>query len=299
MSNKRMIYMRQRVRRLLTRCHYAVNRLYDAFTASKVDCSVGDILLKRGEIYHNQFLVASKVLDAERYMRTKEQHFPYQAAITKVIYGDSYYGTEQLNQAFADLIKSYLASGYKEDSYFETDKEFRLANGNHRCALNYLMDTRVTRVLFSRRRIRFDKGIDWYVSHKLDAGLLNKILDKYGEIQEQLVARGDCFCLLTNSEELADLLSTMTIMLSRKSVEIHEASNILGKDISPGKYILSMYSHWQPEYGVKKGKLVSIRNREIEQALISRASVYKSDKSVVITGDNCLEGRLIYESVIG
>lgn len=294
-----MIYMRQRVRRVLTRCHYTVNRLYDAFTASKVDCSVGDILLKRGEIYHNQLLVASKVLDVERYMQTKESYFPYQAAMTKVIYGDNYYGTEQLNKAFADLIESYLLNGYKEDSYFETDKEFRLANGNHRCALNFLTDTRVTRVLFSKRRIRFDKGIDWYISRKLDVELLNNILVKYGEIQEQLVAKGDCFCLLTNSEELAGLLSTMVIMLDKKAVKIHEPNNILGKEILPGEYILLMYSHWHPEYRVKKGKLVSIRNREIEQALINRALVYKSDDSVVITGDNCLEGRLIYESVIG
>ena len=80
---------------------------YDDLTELITTASAGDLLLPRSrDIEHNQFLVASRLLDVKAFYNDGNESFYYQNAISRATYGEKH-DSKLGDERFKSLLNSY------------------------------------------------------------------------------------------------------------------------------------------------------------------------------------------------
>ena len=68
MSCAKVNDMKSIIKKLLVRSYSWCLRTYDRFTADRIECSIADIILQRGDVVkENQLLLSSRLCDVEDY----------------------------------------------------------------------------------------------------------------------------------------------------------------------------------------------------------------------------------------
>lgn len=169
------------IRKILSILHFRLLKIYDYFTAKEDTVLLSQILcLHDKQPTYIQFLIASRVLDAENYITEKDTSFKYQNAISHAIYG-KHHLEEEGNESFRSLIVSYLKSGH--DDKFPppfVDLNFNLIDGTHRIALCYILNISPIRVMKLARRSPFPTDISFYklqIPPNIYTDIWNKVIE--------------------------------------------------------------------------------------------------------------------------
>ena len=255
----------------------------DSLFCSRVECSIGDIVLQRDVPSNNQLLLTSRLLDVEKFFEEKDKTFPYQNAISYKKYGANH-KEQRGNMHFRDLIESYRKNGYKPDSYITCDKDLFLMDGNHRMGLHIYEKIEKVNVRIVKRKVNFEYSGDWYYSVGLPSDMMEQIYKKYQEIQQWLINSGNTFSLLI--ENINDKILNIKI-------DIYHLVNVLHIYDIDDNSLFVQFSLQQPDYVVKGGELISRRTCFIEKVLQARFP-----NSKIQISKNCLEGKRNYESIV-
>lgn len=286
------------IKKIIRILYIKINVVYDFFTSKNVVCSIGDLMLLRSEMYENQFLVSSRVLDIKDYFFNKSTKFNFQTQISLSKYGEKKYKANYYNEKFIELIKSYQKEGYKEGTPLLADKFLRLMDGNHRLACNYFFEMEKVSVKFVKRRVPYRFGIDCFVDCRLSSDLLRIVFDEYKEIQKKLVSRGDCFCFFSDDSEIAQSLHYVARVL--KQVQVDLKNDLVLSDgvaVHSGKYCLVLFSLPNPNYYCKGNRLFSARIDEIRKILMKKKNIERDSTELLLLTDSCLEGFLLYNQL--
>lgn len=180
-----------------------VVRQYDRFFSSRIECSIGDIVLQRGIPSNNQLLLTSRLLDVENYIGSDNQTFPYQNLISYKKYGKNH-KEEQGNLHFKELIESYRQYGYDTNSLITCDCDLSLMDGNHRMGLHLFQKIEEVNVRVIKRKAIKEYGGDWYYRMNVPTAIMENLYNKYNEIQQWLITTGNTFCavLFSNNEDI-------------------------------------------------------------------------------------------------
>lgn len=188
--------MKRIIKKILLRPYTLLLKLYDSLTADTFECSIGDIILKRGDVIkENQLLLTSRLCDVEAYCVHNNESFPYQNTISRKAYGKNH-NEEGGNRSFMALIESYKSKGYNPSSLITVDSDMTLMDGNHRMGLHLYEKIEKVNVRRVHRRPPFQYGVDSYYSMGLGTLFLEELHDKYQQIQQWLVNSGNTFCLV-------------------------------------------------------------------------------------------------------
>lgn len=288
-----------KLKSFLRKIHIFLNTIYDYFTSKIVQCSVGDLLLIRDSIFHNQFLTASRVCDIKRYEVTNIPEFYFQTEISYAIYGKKNYNKDYHDINFVNLIKSYKNEGVLNDSFLTVDKELRLMDGNHRCALHFLLGINEVRVKVVKRKSHYKYGIDGFLFLPITNNQITMVMSEYYNIQKALIDRGDCFCFFAKEGKINVLISNLVDI--KKTIKFKINKNIIindngkEKEFKPGSYILILFSLKAPNYKVLDNTLISKRILDIEQILNYRYSLQDTDDYNFYISKSCLQGLKAYE----
>lgn len=270
-------------------CHYLKNKVLkstylslvkfrDNLLCEKVVCNVGDLMLLRDCPYEGQLIATSRLLDIETYHQG-DKSFPYQNAIFKARTGKK--DLEWTGYGFKALLESVEHEGFRDDSWFSADKEFRLSDGTHRAGvcLYYGIQTFKIRVL--KRKVPYMYGGDWLFNIGLESAIISKVYERFDIIQKKLIESGNTFCAImlkpiVNDVNLVDDIERMC--------RVHNVNNLQSGGV------IIQFSMMQPDYIISRGKLVSQRAEEIERLLNKRAG-----SALVKVSRNCTEGKEMFD----
>lgn len=278
------------IRRLLGKIHLSCLKVYDKFTAKECEVSVGDIILRRAEIDHCQFLLISRKLDVEAFVGGRDKNFPYQNTVSRAIYGKRHKEVEG-NRYFSELIKSYQDKGYDPTSFLTVDNECRLIDGNHRMGINLYMGIERMNVHYLKRKSPFLKNLDSYYKLGMSSSFMEEVYAGYCNVQSWLIESGNTFCCVLKGQyekgpiSLAKDLKLMTTVLN--VLYLHSSKNLQSG-------LLIQFSLNDPRYSVKKGKLYSRQAEEIEQLLNDRKIKFGMNVDILVS-KNCIEGKSLWE----
>jgi hypothetical protein len=169
-----------------------LGRALDLMTAEECWVSIGDIMNCRGQIEHNQFLTVSRLLDIQDFCENGVEDFNWQNTISYATYGKSH-DKRGGDRAFKDLIASYMKKGYDSKSIITLDANGRLLDGNHRMGMNVYTGVSFIRARILKRKSKNPKSIDEYLTLRLDGSFIQAVLDKYNDVQKQLISSGNTF----------------------------------------------------------------------------------------------------------
>lgn len=253
-----------------------LRRWYDNLTCDRFECGIGDILLLRDVPSHNQLLLTSRLMDVEDYLSGKDKSFPWQNTISYAAYGEKHKEADG-NRSFKALIESYLKDGYHSDSFITCDVDMNLMDGNHRMGLHIYEKIDKVNVRRVHRKIPFEYGGDWYYHVGIHSSFMERIYQRFSDVQDWLVDSGNTFCLYLEGEEterveLIKAISHLCVVLKEIKVGFHEGTIV-------------QFRMQNPMYYVADGKLYSERAKQIEHILNARI---KGDVTVNVSM-NCLE----------
>lgn len=267
------------MKKILKRIWSFLLKIYDSLTAKEVEAAIGDIILKSPFPDFIVFLVASRYLDAQRYVTGEDVSFKYMNGISYKGHG-SKHSPEKGIKKFVDLIDSFHEKGYDPNSLLVMDKDLNLDNGTHRLALCMLNDIYTVRAKVLRRKALVNRTVDWYYNSGLDSTFLREISDEYNRIYNEFITKGHAFICRVEGEVIAiadDLKNDLSVLSGCSNVVvISENQNTI-------EYGLTIVN---PRYSISQsGRLLSQRAVEIEKILTKRYT----DKSVTISmSKNCV-----------
>ena len=262
---------------------YKVFRLKtDEMFSTHIECNIGDLMLRRDVPYENQILVASRLLDIEKYYLNEDKSFPFQNAIARARTGDENIVT---GESFRSLLESVNSEGFRDDALFTCDNEFRLADGTHRLGVCLYLGISKINVKVLRRVIPYKYGGDWYFNIGLASKTLREIYGGFDEIQNKLIEGGNTFCCFASTPEV----ETINIVEDMKMM-----CNVLKINQVEGGGIIIQFSMMQPKYIISNNCLVSERAQEIERILKKRAC----GRATIVVSRNCTEGKQLYDKYI-
>lgn len=192
------------INKTLKRIYRFILDTYDEFTMDKFECSIGDILLKRGQIYSNQLLVASRLLDVEKFYGG-DNSFYFQNTISRATYG-KHHNEIGGNNSFTKLINSYKSVGYDPSSFLTVDEDVALMDGNHRTGLNLYHQVETINVHRVHRVVESKQNTDTYFNLGLNSSFIHQLYAKFDDIQEWLINTGNTFvaCVSNSTNETVD-----------------------------------------------------------------------------------------------
>lgn len=176
------------IRRLLGKIFGVLIRFYDKMTATGCEVSVGDIILKRAELDHCQFLLTTRKLDVAAYVSGRDKTFPHQNTVSRAVFGAAH-KEEWGNMHFTNLIGSYQTEGYDSTSLLTVEKECRLIDGNHRMGVNLFMGIERLNVRFLKRSSGFPRNLDRYFKLGINSNFLVEVYVEFCNIQKWLLKR--------------------------------------------------------------------------------------------------------------
>ena len=264
----------------------------DNATCERFECCLGDILLQRDVPNNHQLLLTSRLLDVEEYLENGNETFPYQNAISYKEYGKDH-KEETGNKSFRTLVESYKMVGYRSDSFVTLDRDMILLDGNHRMGLQIYEKLEKVSARMLKRKVNFEYSGDWYYRVGLPTAFMERIYNRYFEVQKWLKEKGMTFCVLSDAKgtdrdalvsDAKHLATVLNVYPFEFRVDYNQNSLLGG--------VLIQFSCMQPDYLVNKGRLISKRTQKIENILKSRQSNY-----TVIVSKNCMEGMEMYHAV--
>ncbi len=266
--------MKRLIRPLLT----LVDRVY----ADDCICSIGDIILKRGVMNTNQFLLTTRMMDVEHYING-DTSFIYQTTISRKAYGDHYTET-MANESFARLIESYKVNGYDSKFPVTVDSHINLCDGNHRIGCNLFF--KISKVKVHRLRYHL-KGLDttdvYWRKYKLPSTFIEEVYLKYNQIQDWLVETGNTFVAIAPHK--------IGEYDFKKDME-HLVNVLKFRELKDGRVMCQFWLN-DPDYKYQNKDIISVAVLNIKEALITR---YGSEN--IIVSLNCLSGLCIYNEYV-
>lgn len=197
-------------------------RIYDSITTKEVEVAVGDIILKSPFPDFILFLVASRHLDAKRYVTGEDVSFKYMNGISYKAHGTKHSPEKGIKQ-FVNLIDSFHEKGYDSNSFLVMDRDLNLDNGTHRLALCLLNGIYTVKAKVLRRKALVNRTVDWYYKTDLDSTFLREISDEYNRIYDELIAKGHSFICRVEGEVKAiadDLKNDLSVLSGCSNVAV-------------------------------------------------------------------------------
>ncbi len=186
--------MKSIIKKLLVRPYSWCLRTYDCFTADRIECSIADIILQRGDVVkENQLLLSSRLCDVEDYCDRGLAGIIHQNTVSRKTYGATH-KEEGGNRPFAALIESYKKNGYNPSSIVTVDSDMTLMDCNHRMGLHLYEKIEKVNVRRVHRRPPYQYGVDSFYALGLETVFLEKLHAKYQAIQQWLIGSGNTFC---------------------------------------------------------------------------------------------------------
>lgn len=245
-----------------------------------VDVSVGDIMMDWGEFDYVQFIIASRLLDIEAYY-SGDSSFKYQRALAECMYPFRQYDAKKLDAQFVKLIKSYEKRGFDETSPVKIDKNKRLRNGTHRCALNIYHGISEIRSLVLPYCFEL-QDYKSMIDNTLDIDLKNDILCKLTSVRSELVLSGDCFAGFAPCAIALEQLPKDFIIHNSINYQTSESHFFSGNEI-PHQGIYFQFDVHAPEYEVVDKRLYSMKV----------VKLLNNSREFIISR-NCTEGRMLH-----
>ena len=259
-------------------------QITDDIGSNHAVCNIGDVMLKRDVPYENQILVASRMLDIERYYTGENNSFPYQNAIASARTGDESVVT---GESFRQLLDSVKQEGFRENALFICDSEIRLSDGTHRLGVCLYLRKLKMNIKVLHRKIPYRYSGDNYLNMGMNSTDLRDIYDCFDRIQNKLIEEGCTFCCFISVPEVNSckfkLIEDLKMMCT-----------VLKTNHIAGGGIIAQFSMMQPKYIVTNGQLVSKRAQEIEQILKIRAS----GEATINVSKNCTEGKQMFDQYL-
>ena len=275
--------------KIIKKLYASYIKWYDCNFSDFFECSIGDIILQRDYPSSNQLLLTSRLLDVENYISGENLSFPHQNAISYKAYGAAH-KEERGNDHFRSLIESYQNDGYHQDSFVTCDNQLSLMDGNHRMGLHLFLGIDKVKVRIVRRKAKFNNGADWYYKVGLKSVFMEKLFQKYKNIQSFLIDSGNTFCAIIGNLTLSPGMSPLEDL---KHLTTPLAIRTINSEIDSryrGGRILQ-FSLTNPQYIIENGNLVSSRIEEIRCILQERYG----EGAPIIISSNCLEGKALFQ----
>lgn len=253
--------------------------IIDRVFADECMCSIGDIILRRGEMNANQFLLTTRTIDVEHYINGDCSFF-FQTTISRKAYGNDY--NESLaNESFAKLIESYKGQGYDSRFPVTVDSKINLCDGNHRIGCNLffgIAEIRIHRVRYHLTGLDFTT--DYWKSYLLSSSFMQEVYCKYEKIQNWLVDTGNTFVAIAPNRKGNNSFES----------DINNLVNVLRIHTLDDNMTLCQFWLSDPDYCICNNTLISKAAKRIGSVLASRFG----EKTKVSL--NCLQGKHLYES---
>lgn len=193
---------------------------------------------------------------------------------------------QQGNDRFQQLIESYKKNGYDPKYELEMNNQFRLHNGTHRLACNFVFGIEKINVKVLCRKIgTFYEEDGWqrYLSMGLPDHIISETIDAYHTIQNELIDRGWCFAAFIPNKG----------NLEQATREILSISYLCKQDKVEGG-ILVRFALNEPSYTVKRGSVVSQTATRLQMMFDSAFG-----ENIVEVSLNCLDGHRICGRYLG
>lgn len=251
----------------------------DSICSTKVLCSIGDVLLRGNALDNGQLIVISRYYDVLRYMEGSDRSFPFQNALSYVLWGDRH-DRETGDRNFGNLIASYERSGYKKGSRIVLYNDGAIANGTHRLALNLYHSIWEVEADLLWRPSRNQRNIDWYIEQGLSPEWRSALEDTGRVVEKRLFDAGATFVVVTEQVDSDKLLALEKLMAERSKTHMMERI---------GNTFVLRFSLITPDYYVRKGHLHSRTAEDLFQR-IDALNIAMMDKAY-----NAVDGRRIWE----
>lgn len=253
----------------------------DNLFSRKVTCSVGDILLRGNTLDEGQLTILSRYYDLLEYYSGRNLHFPFQNAISYLLWGDSH-DEQSGNTGFMKLIESYEKDGYREDSLITLDRDLSLMNGSHRVAMNLYHGYWNMRAKVLYRRIKKCRGYDWYADKGLQKYWLNILNELRIKVEKSLFEEGITLAFVADVDSQESELELTSILNSKiRKYKLYH--------LSKESKIFVQVVFVQPNYLISKGGLRSLAMLELVQQINFR------DIHVSEVAANCIAGKALFE----
>lgn len=249
-------------------------RLLSKRNPKRVEVSLGDYMLRRGDISQIQAGVAALFLDTERYINNKDDSFYYQNVSKKYWYGSDYDTTSD-DLRFKGTIDSIIAKGFDPDSVVDIDKDCTLQNGTHRtAALLCLHKYQVGALVFAYRWHWFKNADEYFKQMGYDERYIDDIKTSFDRVESELISVGATFVLwLPNNQ-----FNTIEELFKKNDIRL----------LAVHSDELIQFAFVSPKYIVKNNTIVSKSAEGLERQL--RKKQLKGFK----LSKNCLEGMDIF-----
>jgi len=258
-------------------------KILDNLLSKNITCSIGDIMLQGESLDEGQLTVLSRYYDLQQYQKGDES-FLFQNVLSKILWNNNH-NEQSGNFAFRNLIKSYEKYGYKHGSRIQLDSEASLMNGSHRVAMNLWFDFYEIEAKIVRRRIRFKRGIQWYLENGLPESFVDVLKIVKLEITKKLFNVGASFIIVTGKLS-SEQQKTMIHFLEPRTKEFKLCPRFNEKD-----GLIVSYSLANPKYYIKGHHLQSATARNLNKVLMNKLKIPIIDYSL-----NCSKGMILYES---
>ena len=158
-------------------------------------------------------------------------------------------------------------------------------DGNHRMGLQIFEKIELVSARIVKRIWPNSNSIDGYYTSQFATDFMERIFDRYQQIQRWLIDSGMTFCAYINAD-------------SRKGVDLKQdltrLCNVLSVKQAKERGVVLCFSMKDPQYTVKNNQLFSQRAYAIEQIMKRRSE----SSDIIIVSKNCLEGRILYQQYV-
>lgn len=204
-------------------------RKFLRFFPQKVDFSLGELMLQRGEVSHAQFAISALLMDVENYCDKGDTSFHYQNVGHKIRYGaDS--DVSASNNRFRNTIDSVIHNGYREDSLLDVGSDLTLHNGTHRTAIClYLKRYSLGGYAYRYKSPFLLSTAEEFIKRMgFPQDYVDEVYAKYCQIQQFLIADGVSYCCVAGGDKLPVILNESNGVHIHKTYRINPVMGAMG-----------------------------------------------------------------------
>ena len=199
------------------------------FFPQKVEFSLGELMLQRGEVSHAPFAISALLMDIENYCDNGDASFHYQNVGHKIRYGaDS--DVSVSNNRFRKTIDSVIQNGYREDSLLDVGSDLTLHYGTHRTAIClYLKRYGLLGNAFRYKSPFFLKTAKEFVKRMgFPQDYVNEVLGIYCQMQDALIDYDVSYCCVYGGNRLPVFLNANNGVHIHKTYRLKPVTGAVG-----------------------------------------------------------------------
>lgn len=262
----------------------AVRKLLRCFPR-KVEFSLGELMLQRGEPSHAQFVISALLMDVENYCDKNDASFHYQN-VGRGLRGFNEAEIDASNDRFRRTIDSVVQNGYREDSLLQVGRDITLHDGTHRTAIClYLNHYALKGNAYCYKSPFFYRTADEFIQFMgFPQDYVNEVLDKYHQIQDSLIGNGLVYGCFSEKDP-------STYLEKMAGLHLHSCRHVRPDQSGREGYYLQ-FTMDDPNYRIKGDRIVSRTCERLEKTLKAN---YPSTSFWV--SKNCMEGKEMFDQL--